>query len=122
MNVNLDTYFDAQKPTVTVFGRAYEVDNDYKKVLAAQRKFTGIQPGADSGALMRELLTDALTGGRQAAEDILAHNMPFAFWNLLQFGVLAAMTGKSVEQLRETARQAQTGATFRPGNGTEKRL
>lgn len=122
MNVDLDAYFDTQKPALTIFGHVYEVDNDYKKVLAAQRKFAAPHPGADSGEMMRELLTDNLVGGRQAADEILAHDMPFAFWNLLQFGVLAAMTGKTVDELREAAENARKEPSFRRAGSKEKRL
>lgn len=122
MNVDLDAYFDTQKPTIKVFDTLYEVDNDYKKVLAAQRKFSAVRPETDSGAVMRELLTDNLTGGKQAADEILAHDMPFAFWSLLQFGILAAMTGKTVGQLRESAEKVQRDAQFPHPNGTKKRI
>lgn len=122
MNVDMDAYFDTQKPTIKVFGNAYEVDNDYKKVLAAQRKFAAPRSDADSDTIMRELLTDNLVGGKQAADEILAHDMPFAFWNLLQFGILAAMTGKTVEQLREAGEKAQKDAQFRRASSTKKRV
>ncbi|MFT8888623.1 MAG: hypothetical protein ABF449_05755 [Ethanoligenens sp.] len=122
MNVDMDAYFDTQKPTIKIFGNAYEVDNDYKKVLAAQRKFAAPRSDEDSGAIMRELLTDNLAGGKQAADEILAHDMPFAFWNLLQFGILAAMTGKTVEQLREAGEKSQKDAQFRRTSSAKKRV
>lgn len=122
MNIDLDAYFDLQKPTIKIFDKVYEVNNDYKKVLAAQQKFSLPRPDADSAAVMRELLEDNLMGGQQAADEILAHDMPFAFWNLLQFGVLAAMTGRPVEQLREAAEKARNDASFRRPGGTKKRI
>lgn len=122
MNVDMDTYFDTQKPTIQLFGTVYEVDNDYKKVLAAQRKFSAPRPEMDSNTIMRELLIDNLVDGKKAADAILAHDMPFAFWRLLQFGILAAMTGQTVEQLREAAEKPQQDAQFRHKNRTKKRV
>ncbi|MFT9056885.1 MAG: hypothetical protein ABF449_09745 [Ethanoligenens sp.] len=110
MNVNLDKYWDEQKPTITVFGKEYAVDNDYKKVLGLQKFEADMATGKD---VSREFLAFALVDGENAADDILAHKIPFAFFQTLYFGVTAAMTGQTYEDVKKAAKDAQKRATFR---------
>ena len=110
MNINLDKYFDTQKPSITVFGKTYPVDNDYKKVLAMQ-SMSDLKTDEDG---VRQFLSSALTGGEQAADEIMAHSIPFPAFQQLQTAVVAAMTGKSMEEI-ETAAKLAVESRFQQG-------
>lgn len=110
MNVNLDKYWDEQKPTITVFGQKYAVDNDYKKVLGMQKFESEMATGKD---ISREFLAFALVEGENAADDILAHKISFDFFQKIYYGVAAAMTGQTCEDVLKAAKDAQKRATFR---------
>lgn len=117
MNVNLDKYFDGQKPTITIFGKSYDVDNDYKKVLGVQELASGLENDVSS---MKKFLTYALVGGEAAADEILSHSMPFPILEKLQFAVVAAMTGEHMEEIEKQFNEARS-PSFRPGAGGAKK-
>jgi hypothetical protein len=109
MNINIDKYFDEHKPTVTIFGKSYEVDNDYKKVIGLQEFDDASRKGKD---ITRDYLEYALIGGKTSADDILAHDFSFEFFTNIQYGIMAAMTGKSLESVKQTA-ERQAAYSFR---------
>ncbi len=115
MNINLDKYFDTQKPSITVFGKTYPVDNDYKKVLAMQN-MSDLKADEDG---VRQFLATALVGGEQAADEIMAHNIPFPAFQQLQTAVVAAMTGQSMEAVEKASKKAMEG---RFQQGAKKRV
>ena len=108
MNVNLDEFFDAQKPTITIFGKVYEVDNDYKKVLSVQTIANNLNGDVDT---LGKFLSSALVDGKAAADEILSHNIPFPLIEKLVLGVTAVMTGKDMKVLEQAAKEAE-GAQF----------
>lgn len=105
MNIDLDRYADQARPAVTIFGRSYEVDSDFKKVLGMQRFASELKGDADS---IRSFLAFALTGGEAAADEILSHSMPFSLLQKLEVAVMAAMTGKEMGELEEQMEKAPT--------------
>lgn len=118
MNVNLDKYFDTQKPTITIFGKAYDVDNDYKKVLGVQGLAADLGNDVKS---MKKFLTYSLVKGETAANEILSHSMPFPVLEKLQFAIVAAMTGEKMEEIEKQFKEAQT-PSFRDANSAKKRV
>lgn len=98
LNINLDQYADQSRPAVTIFGKSYEVDSDFKKVLSMQRFASELKGDADS---IRSFLSFALAGGEAAADEILSHSIPFSLLQKLEVAVMAAMTGKEMSELEE---------------------
>lgn len=123
MNVNLDKFFDAQKPSVTLFGKTYQVDNDYKKVIGIQALGAAIDKKDakqdDTGGL-RKFLEYSLIDGKAAADEILSHSFGFEFYNKIINGITAAMTGKTLEEVEKVKKAAMADGRF-PG-GTGKRV
>lgn len=123
MNVNLDKFFDSQKPGITLFGKTYQVDNDYKKVIGMEAIGTSIDSksnkGDDTGGL-RKFLEYSLIDGKNAADDILSHSFGFDFYNTIINGITAAMTGRTIEEVEKMKKEALSGGRF-PG-GTGKRV
>lgn len=118
MNVNLDKFFDAQKPTITVFSKTYQVDNDYKKVIGIQALGMAIdKKGAqqDNTGGLRSFLEYSLVDGKAAADEILSHSFGFEFYNRIINGITAAMTGKTLEEVEEIKKAAMAGGRF-PGS------
>ncbi len=105
MKINLDSYYEEQKPTIVVFGKEYEVVNDYKKVLAFFKKKEQIQDTEES---IKEFISFALVDGDKAASEILSNNFGFEFFQKIILGISACMTGQTIEQL-----EAQKDAGFR---------
>ena len=103
MNINLDKYVDQARPAITIFGKSYEVDSDFKKVLSMQSFASELKSDADS---ICSFLSFALKDGRTAAEEILSHNMPFSLLQKLEVAVMAAMTGKEMNELEEQIEKA----------------
>ena len=108
LNIDLDRYADRTRPAVTIFGKSYEVDSDFKKVLGMQRFASDLKGDADS---IRSFLAFALTGGESAADEILSHSMPFPLLQKLEVAVMAAMTGKEMSELEE--QMEKTPPSFR---------
>lgn len=104
------------KPCVTIFGKSYEVDSDFKKVLGMQRFASELKGDIDS---IRKFLAFTLAGGEAAADEILSHSMPFSLLQKLEVAVLAAMTGKKPEELEGQVEKAQK-STFRSGERGKK--
>lgn len=98
MNINLDQYADQARPAIIIFGKSYEVDSDFKKVLSMQRFASELKGDADS---IRSFLSFALAGGEAAADEILSHSIPFSLLQKLEVAVMAAMTGKEMSELEE---------------------
>ena len=98
MNINLDQYVDQARPAITIFGKSYEVDSDFKKVLGMQKLASELKGDTDS---IRSFLSFALAGGEAAADEILSHGMPFSLLQKLEIAVMAAMTGRQMEELEE---------------------
>lgn len=94
MNINLDKYFDSQKPTITVFGKDYEVNNDYKKTLEFQ---AAAKTATDNEEDIVRVFHIALKP--EDVAEILAHNFSFEFFSKLILGITAAMTGRTIEEL-----------------------
>lgn len=109
MNINIDKYIDNSKPKVTIFGKDYEVDNDYKKVLGLQDFEAKAQIGED---ISHEFLSYALVGGEKAADEILSHKFSFDFFQTIQMGVSGAMTNQTIDQIKKNAEDAQKKSTF----------
>lgn len=101
MNIDLSKYYDAQKPTITVFGKAYEVDDDHKKVLGFFQMRQKVKDDEDS---FQKILSYVLVDGEKAAEEILSHKMSFSFLSKIVEGVTACMTGQSIEALEAAAK------------------
>lgn len=104
LNIDLDRYADQARPAVTIFGKSYEVDSDFKKVLGLQRFASELKGDADS---IRSFLAFALADGEAAADEILSHSMPFPLLQKLEVAVMAAMTGKEMSELEEPPEKAQ---------------
>ena len=119
MNVNLDEFFDAQKPTITIFGKVYEVDNDYKKVLSIQTMADHLEEDADS---VNKFLSFALIGGKAAADEILSQGIPFPMFEKLVFAVTAVMTGKDMKMIEQAAKEAEGAQSARFQAGKGKRI
>lgn len=102
MNINLDKYYDAHKPTITIFGKPYEVENDHKKVLAFFKGRSGLKDDEDD---IKQVLANGLVGGEKAAEEILTKKLPFSFLMKIIEGLTGCMTDKSIEEL-EAAEKA----------------
>lgn len=117
MNINLDSYTEQLHPKITVFGKTYEVDSEYKKVMSLQNFAENLQ-GDDSSA-MREFLAYTLCRGEAAADEILSHPMPFQLVQKLQIGVLAAMTGVPMETMEQQMKAPSP--SFRPHTGGGKK-
>lgn len=105
LNINLDQYADQVRPSVTIFGKSYEVDSDFKKVLEMQRFASELKGDADS---VRSFLSFSLVNGEAAADEILSHSIPFSLLQKLEVAVMAAMTGKPLEELEEQMEKAPT--------------
>jgi hypothetical protein len=103
LNINLDQYTDQVRPSVTIFGKSYEVDSDFKKVLEMQRFASELKGDADS---IRSFLSFSLADGEAAADEILSHSIPFSLLQKLEIAVMAAMTGKQMEELEEQMEKA----------------
>ncbi len=116
MNITLDDYMNESQPRVTIFGKSYEVESDFRKVLGMQRFASGLKGDIDS---IRKFLAFTLAGGETAADEILSHNMSFSLLQKLEIAVLAAMTGKKPEELEGQVGKAQKSA-FRPGEHGKK--
>lgn len=117
LNINLDDYIEQAKPSITIFGKSYEVDSDYKKVLGMQRFASDLKDDSDS---IRKFLSFCLMGGDTAADEILSHGMPFPLIQKLEVAIMAAMTGKKPEELEEQMGKAQE-PSFRSGKRGEKK-
>ncbi|WP_411677894.1 hypothetical protein [Caproicibacter sp.] len=116
MNINLDEYLDEMRPCVTIFGKSYEVDSDFKKVLSMQRFASDLKGDADS---IHQFLAFSLIGGETAADEILSHPMPFSVLQKLEIAVMAAMTGKKPEEL-EGQLDTEKKPSFRTGSHGKK--
>lgn len=114
MKVNVDKFFDSQKPTITVFGKEYQVDDDYKKVIGMNKYGETVDKSAEDGGL-RALIEYALVDGKAAADEILSHNFSFAFYQKLNAAVQSAMSGKPIEEIEENIRKAETSGRFQGG-------
>lgn len=116
MNIDLDQYIDQKKPTITIFGKSYDVCDDYKKVLGVMGLLTGLKEDGPDAA--RKFLSYALAGGEKAADEILSHAIPFPLFLKLQTAVISAMTGKRMEDVEKTVKRAeQTPSFHRPDAG-----
>ena len=104
MKVNLDAYYEEQKPSIVVFGKEYGVVNDYKKVLAFFKKKEQIKDTEES---IKEFISFGLVDGEKAANEILSNEFGFEFFQKIILGISACMTGQSIEVL-----EAQQAATF----------
>lgn len=103
MNVNLDKYFDTQKAAITLYGKEYEVDDDYKKVLGMQALQASLKDDEKSA---RKFLQYALVDPG-AVDEILLHPMSFRNFEALQYGISAAMTGKTFDEIKQQSEAAQ---------------
>lgn len=105
MNIDLSKYFDEHKPTITVFGKEYEVENDCKKVLA----FFKLQDSApDDEKGVKGILAAGLVDGEKAADEIMSHPMPFVFMTKIISAISVCVSGaSSIEQLEANAKKAQ---------------
>lgn len=111
MNVNLDKYYDTHRPTITLFGKEYAVDNDYKKTIGIQKVAEASMQSEDG---VRKMLEYALVDGKKAADEVLTHPIPFGFFTTIQYGLVAAMTGQTYEQVKEAAdAEIKRRASFR---------
>ena len=106
MNVNLDKYFDDQKPTITVNGKEYEVDNDYRKVMGFMQMKDKLGDD-ESVESLKKMVAYGLVGGKKTADEIFSQKFSFQFLTHLIIGMAACMTGQSMESL-----EAQMGSTF----------
>lgn len=116
MNVNLDQFFEAQKPTITIFGKSYAVDDDYKKVVGMQQFGQKVDQTDETGGL-HAMLEYVLVDGKAAADEILAHHFSFTVYSKIASALTAAMTGKPIEDVEKAAQDAQAGARFPAGKG-----
>lgn len=121
MNIDLDKYIDRKRPTITIFGKAYDVDNDYKKVLGVFGLIDRLKE--DDPDSVKKFLSYALMGGEKAADEILSHAIPFPLFTKLQAAIVAAMTGREMKDIEKAMKQAEQAPSFRPGaGGTGKRV
>ncbi len=116
LNIDLDRYTDQTRPAVTIFGKSYEVDSDFKKVLSMQRFASDLKGDADS---IRSFLSFSLTGGEAAADEILSHSIPFSLLQNLEIAVMAAMTGKEMSELEEQMGKASPSSFREPEHRTK---
>jgi len=116
LNIRLDDYLEESRPCITIFGKSYEVDSDFKKVLDMQHFASELKGDFDS---IRKFLSFTLAGGEAAADEILSHSMPFSLLQKLEVAVLAAMTGKKPEELEGQVEKSQK-STFRAGDRGKK--
>lgn len=117
MNVNLDLCTEQCTPKITVFGKEYEVDSDYKKVISLQSFAEKLK--GDDMSVMRAFLAYTLCGGDAAADEILSHPMPFKLVQKLQVGILSAMTDMPMERMEEQMKSPSP--SFRPHTGGGKK-
>lgn len=106
MKINLDQFFDDQKPEVQLFGKVYDVDNDVKTVLAFQKASKTLTDDMES---IESFLGMAV--GKEAAKEILDHKFNFAFLQKIIKGITACMTGKGMEEVEKAAVSFQKQAT-----------
>ena len=118
MNVNLDQFFDAQKATFMIFGKVYEVDDDYKKVLGMEAFGKTLDQQKDEVKdSLREFLIYALVDGEKAAGEILSHKISFSMYNTIINGITAAMTGRTIEEVESAKKEALENGRFPKGKG-----
>ena len=118
MNIDLDKYIDQRRPTITIFGKVYDVDNDYKKVLGVFGFIDRLKE--DDPDSVKKFLSYALMDGENAADDILSHNMPFPLFEKLQAAIVAAMTGREMKEIERAMKQAEQAPSFPGANAGGK--
>lgn len=119
MNINLDSCAEQCRPQITVFGKSYEVDNDYKKVMSLQRFAEDLK--GDDASVIRDFLSYTLCEGETAANEILSHAMSFQLMQKLQIGILAAMTDVPMKTMEQQMKAPSP--SFRPNeDGGKKRI
>lgn len=122
MNIDLDKYVDQKRPAITIFGKTYDVDNDYKKVVGVFGFIDKLKE--DDPNSIKKFLSYALVDGEKAADEILSHNIPLPLFEKLQVAIVAAMTGKKMEDIEKAIKQAEEMPSFRGkgADGTKKRV